>query len=92
LKAYDNTAFKQFVACWDMTEFNLDGSPTIVKTRNTLPVFDKHSYVLASADIVAGNHSDAFNLKSHPQSALKCIKRQDLSIQGSYFTADGQCL
>ena len=87
----------------DVSELNLDGSHTIAKkggasvvyqgrkkakTSNILPIFDKHGYVLASTDIVAGNHNDAFNLKPHLQSAFKWIKRQDLSIQGSYFNAD----
>ena len=44
--------------------------------------------MLASTGIVAGNHNDAFNLKPHLQSAFKWIKRQDISIQGSYFNAD----
>jgi len=87
----------------DVSELNLDGSHTLAKkggesvvyqgrkkakTSNILPIFDKHGYVLASTDIVAGNHNDAFNLKPHLQSAFKWIKRQDLSIQGSYFNAD----
>jgi hypothetical protein len=87
----------------DVSELNLDGSHTIAKkggefvfyqgrkkakTSNILPIFDQHGYVLASTGIVAGNHNDAFNLKLHLQSALKWIKKQDLSIQGSYFNAD----
>ena len=87
----------------DVSELNLDGSHTIAKkggesvvyqgrkkakTSNILPIFDKQGYVLASTGIVAGNHNDAFNLKSHLQSAFKWLKRQSLSIQGSYFNAD----
>ena len=87
----------------DVSELNLDGSHTIAKkggesvayqgrkkakTSNILPIFDKHGYVLASTGIVAGNHNDAFNLKPHLQSAFQWIKRQGLSIQGSYFNAD----
>ena len=87
----------------DVSELNLDGSHAIAKkegesvayqgrkkakTSNILPIFDKGGYVLASTGIVAGNHNDAFNLKPHLQSAFKWIKRQDLSIQDSYFNAD----
>jgi hypothetical protein len=87
----------------DVSELNLDGSHTIAKkggasvvyqgrkkakTSNILPIFDKHGYVLASTNIVAGNHNDAFNLKPHLQSIFKWIKRQNISIQGSYFNAD----
>ena len=87
----------------DVSELNLDGSHTIAKkggesvvyqgrkkakTSNILPIFDKQGYVLASTGIVAGNHNDAFNLKSHLQSAFQWIKRQNLAIQGSYFNAD----
>jgi hypothetical protein len=48
----------------------------------------KYGYVLASTGIVAGSHNDAFNLKPHLQSAFKWIKRQGLSIQGSYVNID----
>lgn len=87
----------------DVSELNLDGSHTIAKkggasvayqgrkkakTSNILPIFDKHGYVLASTDLVAGNHNDAFHLKPHLQAAFKWIKRQNISIQGSYFNAD----
>jgi len=87
----------------NMSELNLDGSHAIAKkggaliayqgrkkakTSNILPIFDKAGYVLASTRIVAGNHNDAFNLKSHLQSAFKWIQGQGLSIQGSYFNAD----
>ena len=87
----------------DVSELNLDGSHTIgkkggesvvyqgrkkAKTSNILPIFDKQGYLPASTDIVAGNHNDAFDLKPHLQAAFKWIKRQNLSIQGSYFNAD----
>jgi len=86
-----------------VSELNLDGSHTLAKkggesvvyqgrkkakTSNILPIFDKYGYVLASTNIVAGNHNDAFHLKLHLQSAFKWIKRQNISIQGSYFNAD----
>ena len=97
---YSTEVVGQFL---DVGEINLDGSHTIAKkggasvayqgrkkakTSNILPIFDKDGYVLASTEIVAGNHNDAFNLKPHLQSAFKWIKRQGLSIQGSYFNAD----
>lgn len=87
----------------DMSELNLDGSHTIAKkggesvvyqgrkkakTSNILPIFDKKGYVLASTDILAGKHNDAFNLKPHLQSAFKWLKAQALSIRGSFFNAD----
>ena len=58
------------------------------KTSNVLPITDGAGYILASTGIVAGNHNDAFNLKPHLQSAFKWIKRQGLSMQGSYFNVD----
>lgn len=60
------------------------------KTRNILPIFDKNGngYVLASTGILAGNHNDAFNLKSHLQAAFKWIKAQGLTIRGAFFNAD----
>ena len=43
---------------------------------------------MASTGIVAGNHNDAFNLKSHLQDAFKSMKRLGLVIAGAFFNAD----
>jgi len=82
---------------------NLDGSHAIAKkggesvayqgrkkakTSNILPITDGHGYVLASTGIVAGNHTDTFNLKPHLQQAFKDLKRLGLPIAGAYFNAD----
>lgn len=58
------------------------------KTSNILPVTDKNGYILATTDIVAGNHHDAFNLKPQLQDAFKTIKRLGVSIAGAFFNAD----
>ena len=87
----------------DCTHLNLDGSHTIAKkggesvvyqyrkrakTSNILPISDAQGFILASTGIVAGNHHDAFNLKSHLQTAFKSIKRLGIKIAGAYFNAD----
>lgn len=87
----------------DCSQLNLDGSHALAKkggesvayqkrkkakTSNILPITDKHGYIVATTDIVAGNHNDAFDLKAHLQSAFKHMKRLGLPIQGAYFNAD----
>lgn len=87
----------------DTSVLNLDGSHAVAKkggeavayqgrkkakTSNILPMTDRNGYVLATTDIVAGNHNDAFQLKAQLQTAFKTIKRLGLSIAGAYFNAD----
>src|SRR5258708_23771063 len=82
---------------------NLDGSHAVAKkggqsvayqahkrakTSNILPITDRNGYVVASTGIVAGNHNDAFNLKTHLQHAFKAMKRLGLVIAGAFFNAD----
>jgi transposase len=87
----------------DLSVLNLDGSHAIAKkggeavayqgrkrakTSNILPITDRHGYVVASTDIVAGNHNDAYDLKPHLQQAFKAIKQLCSSIAGAVFNAD----
>jgi transposase len=87
----------------DVSVLNLDGSHALAKkggeavtyqgrkrakTSNILPITDRKGYILASTDIVAGHHNDAFDLKPQLQTAFKTIKRLDISIAGAYFNAD----
>jgi transposase len=87
----------------DLSVLNLDGSHTIAKkggegvayqgrkkakTSNILPISDHHGYIIATTDIVAGNHNDAFDLKPHLQCAFKAMKQLGLTITGAYFNAD----
>jgi transposase len=87
----------------DLQQMNLDGSHAIAKkggesvayqarkrakTSNILPITDRHGYIVASTGIVAGNHNDAFNLKTHLQQAFKAMKGLGLVIAGAFFNAD----
>ena len=87
----------------DLSELNLDGTHSVAKkggeavayqsrkkakTSNILPIMDANGYIVASTDIVAGNHHDAFDLKPHLQSAFTSLKRLGLDIQGAFFNAD----
>lgn len=87
----------------DLRHLNLDGSHAIAKkggesvayqgrkrakTSNILPILDANDYIVASTGIVAGNHNDAFNLKSHLQAAFGSMKRLGLTIAGAFFNAD----
>jgi len=87
----------------DLAELNLDGIHTIAKkgglsvayqgrkkakTSNMLPIMDKLGYVIASTEIVAGNHNDAFNLPLNLRQAFHAIKGLGLDLRGSFFNAD----
>lgn len=87
----------------DTSVLNLDGSHAVAKkggeavayqgrkkakTSNILPMTDLNGYILATTDIVAGNHNDAFQLKQQLQTAFKSIKHLGVSISGAYFNAD----
>jgi transposase len=87
----------------DTSVLNVDGSHAVAKkggeavayqgrkrakTSNILPVTDKHGYILATTKIIAGNHNDAYDLKTHLQDAFKGIKRLGVSIDGAFFNAD----
>jgi transposase len=82
---------------------NLDGSHTLAKkggesvayqgrkkgkTSNILPIMDAKGYVVASTGIIAGNHNDAYELKTHLQAAFQTMKRLGLHFSGAYFNAD----
>jgi transposase len=90
-------------AALNLSELNLDGSHVIAKkggesvayqgrkkakTTNILPITDGHGFIIATTGLIAGNHNDAYNLKSHLQIAFKSIRRLDLNIQGAFFNAD----
>ena len=87
----------------NLSELNLDGSHVIAKkggesvayqgrkkakTTNILPISDRNGFIIASTDLIAGNHNDAYNLKSHLQSAFKSMKRLGLDFQGAFLNAD----
>lgn len=87
----------------NLSELNLDGSHAIAKkggesvayqgrkkakTSNILPITDVNGFVVASTEIVAGNHNDAYHLKPHLQAAFKSMKRLGLVFQGAFFNAD----
>lgn len=49
---------------------------------------DAHGYIVASTNLLAGHHNDAYHLKSHLQAAFRWLRAQRLSIRGAYFNAD----
>lgn len=87
----------------NLSEINLDGTHATAKkggesvayqgrkrtkTTNILALTDAHGYIVAATALVAGNHHDAFNLKTNLQTVFKAMKRLGLSIQDAYFNAD----
>jgi len=90
-------------ASLNLSELNLDGSHVLAKkggesvayqgrkkakTTNILPISEAQGFIIASTGLIAGNHNDAYNLKTHLQDAFKFIKRLGLDIQGAVFNAD----
>lgn len=45
-------------------------------------------YIIGSTKIVAGNHNDAYNLKTNLQTTFKQMKKLGLRIQGAFLNAD----
>jgi transposase len=87
----------------DLSVLNVDGSHAVAKkggeavayqgrkqakTSNILPMTDHNSYVVATTEIIAGNHNDAYELKPYLQAAFTAMKRLGLSIAGAFFNAD----
>lgn len=87
----------------DLSQLNLDGSHSPAKkggeqvayqprkrakTSNILPITERNGYVVATTGIVAGNHHDAFDLKTHLATAFKDMKRRGLKFAGAFFNAD----
>jgi len=87
----------------DLSVLNQDGSHAIAKkggesvayqrrkrakTSNILPITEHNGYIIASTDLVAGNHNDAWQLKAHLQAAIAQMKQLGLKLAGAYFNAD----
>ena len=49
---------------------------------------DKNGYVLASTEVIAGNHNDAFNLKVNLQTTFKDVKKLGLDIERTFAWVD----
>jgi transposase len=103
LKKVFEVSVKTIKGLLNLSEINFDGSHTIskkggesvkyqgrkkAKTSNILPVTEKMGYIVATTQIIAGNHHDSFELKEKLQQIFKCLKRLSLNIKGAYFNAD----
>ena len=103
LKRVWQGSIKKITEDLDLSELNLDGSHTIAKkggesvayqgrkkakTTNILPITDGQGFIIATTGLIAGNHNDAYNLKSHLQIAFKSMKHLGLHIKGAFFNAD----
>lgn len=87
----------------NLSELNLDGTHTPAKkggeavayqgrkkakTSNILPIAEGNGYIIATTDIVAGNHNDAYQLQTNLQAAFKAMKQLGLTIKAAFFNAD----
>jgi len=95
-------SIKTIIDDLDLSVLNQDGSHAIAKkggesvsyqrrkrakTTNILPFTERNGYIVASTELVAGNHNDAWNLKEHLQMAIKQMKQIGLKVAGAYFNA-----
>lgn len=58
------------------------------KTSNILPVTDKQGYILATTNIVGGNHNDQYELTENLRQLFKDLTALSLSVRGSLFNMD----
>jgi transposase len=87
----------------NLSELNLDGTHTPAKkggeavayqgrkktkTSNILPIVDGNGYFIATTDIIAGNHNDAYQLDLNLKTAFREMKRLGLTISRAFFNAD----
>ena len=49
---------------------------------------DRNGYILATTDLIAGNHNDSYELKRTLRTIFSSLRRLGLSYQGAYFNAD----
>jgi transposase len=87
----------------DLSEINLDGSPTIAKkggesvsyqgrkkakTCNLLPLSEACGFIIGICHLLPGHHNDTFKLKAALARSFKAMKRLGLDINGAFFNAD----
>ena len=87
----------------DLSHLNLDGTHTIAKkggasavyqgrkrakTSNILPMLEANGFIVATTDIIAGNHNGTYQLIPNLRSAFQFLKAVGLDIEGSYFNGD----
>jgi transposase len=103
LKKVFKSSIKTIGELLNLSEINFDGSHTIskkwgesvkyqgrkkAKTSNILPVTEEVGNIIATTQIIAGNHHGSFELKERLKEIFKYLKSQSLDIKGAYFNAD----
>lgn len=49
---------------------------------------DRNGYILATTNLVAGNHNDSYELKKTLRTIFTALRRLNLSYRGAFFNAD----
>jgi len=85
----------------DLSQLNLDGTHSLAKKgreavayqgrkkaeiSNIFSLTDAHGYVIASTEVIAGNHNDAFELADNLDQIFSSIKQLGLPIIGPILT------
>ena len=103
-RVYENS-IQEIKDILNLSEINLDGSQTIAKkggesvsyqgrkkakTSNIISMIDKQGYIIATSDIIAGNHNDLYEFDNNLKTMLKEVKKLGLKhqLRGSYLNAD----
>ncbi|HIA68413.1 TPA: hypothetical protein EYN98_20665 [Candidatus Poribacteria bacterium] len=87
----------------DLSQLNLDGTHSLAKKgreavayqgrkkaeiSNIFSLTDAHGDVIASTEVIAGNHNDAFELADNLDQIFSSIKQLGLPIIGPILTLD----
>jgi len=103
-RVYENS-IRKIRGKLNLSEIIIDGTHTIAKkggesvcyqgrkkakTSNIISMIDKQGYIIATTDIMAGNHNDLWEFDNNLKGMLKELKKLGLKhkLKGSYLNAD----
>src|SRR6266545_4398932 len=58
------------------------------KTSNIIPVTDANGYILATSEVIAGNHNDSYQLVARLKDVFGQLDQVELSYTDAFFNAD----
>jgi hypothetical protein len=58
------------------------------KTSNIIPVTDANGFILATSEVIAGNHNDSYELTNRLKDRFGQLDQLDLVSTDAYFNAD----
>ncbi len=58
------------------------------KTSNIIPVTDANGFILATSEVIAGNHNDSYELTNRLKDLFGQLDQLELAYTDAYFNAD----